>query len=94
MKTGQYTAKIEARRAKMLAMKKTGIVEPTPDYSTLFTDAKEAIEDRVEQEILDRFGGYDAMVDTFEAELAGEKSMTAAEAIAYLRSLGSGIESD
>ena len=43
---------------------------------------------------MDQFGGYDAMVETFEAELVGEKSMTAAEAIAHLRSLGTGDKSD
>ena len=84
----RYTARIAAKRANDLRLAAIGVFPIVIDYSYCFNDYKQAIEDRCEQEILDRFGGYDALVATFEAELAGEKSMTAAEAIAQLRSLG------
>ena len=87
MKTGEYTARNEARRAELLAEEPEDLVRPTLDYSALLTDYEQVIEDRVEQEILDQFGGHTSMVETFEAELVEEASMTVAEAIVHLRSL-------
>ena len=92
MKTGQYTARIEARRAELLALKRAGVVEPTPNYDSLFTEDDVAMEERVEREIIERFGGPEAMIATFEAELIGQQSMTAAETIAYLRTIAGDVE--
>ena len=73
-------------RADKLRLTAMGVFPIVIDFDAMFTADKE-MEDRVEQEILGRFGGYDAMVKTFEAEITGQPSMTAAEAIAHLRSL-------
>ena len=82
MKTGTYTAKIEARKAELRALREAGVPEPNYDY--LFAAERE---DEIEQEILASFGGYDAMVRSVETELAGKRGMTADEMIAHLKSL-------
>ena len=84
---GRYTARIAAKRADDLRLAAIGIFPIVIDHSYLFTDYEQVMEERIEQEILDSFGGYDAMVEYVEAETVGKIGMTVAEAIAYLRAL-------
>lgn len=84
----RYTARIAAQRADQLRLTAIGVYPIEINYDAMFAAVEKAMEDRIEQEILDSFGGYDAMVEYVEAETAGKIGMTAAEAIAYLRSLG------
>ena len=85
---GRYTARIAAKRADELRLAAIGVFPIVIDYSYLFTDYEQVMdEERIEQEILDSFGGYHAMVEYVEAETAGKIGMTVAEAIAYLRAL-------
>lgn len=85
---GRYTARIAANRKDDLRLKAIGVFPIVIDYNYLLTDFEQVMEERIEQEILDSFGGYDAMVEYVEAETAGQTGMTAAEMIEYLNSLG------